>query len=92
MGVYRGRSCWAVSFFLRIEVRRLPGPQWRGTGGTLSVDFGVSRSGPPAVNSPAPFLGHGAPEFASVRNFREDRPNVLNSDFKNLPHLVRASA
>ncbi len=40
MGVYQDRSCWIAGFFLLIEVRSLPGPQVRGTGGTLGVVLG----------------------------------------------------
>ena len=41
-GVYGERSSQAVGFFLPVEVRSLPGPQERGTGGTLGgVSWGV---------------------------------------------------
>ncbi len=37
--VCRDRSCQAAGFSLPIEVRGLPGPQVRGTGGTLISDW-----------------------------------------------------
>ncbi len=36
-GVCRDRSGQIAGFFLPVKVRSLPGPQVRGTGGTLSV-------------------------------------------------------
>jgi len=70
MGVYRDRFCWAVGFFLPIEVRSFPGPQGRGTGGTLSVLFGASRPRPPA-NTWWSELLKGGEEFAGC--LREGR-------------------